>query len=107
MPGAKHRAADAVSRHLSGDAETTVLIDDIAYISQYTSDNDVLCLPTFTYSSNDTHSSDFVRDGTDEAALYSSGMNTITTLQCFTWDKVCTATSGDVEIHRLIETIES
>ena len=34
VTGAKHRAADAVSRHPSGDAETTVLIDDIAYISR-------------------------------------------------------------------------
>ena len=95
MPGAKHRAADAVSRQLSGDAETTVLIDDIANISQYTSDRDVLCLPTFTYSSKDTQTSDFVRDDTDEAALSSSVMNTITNLQCVTWDKVHTATSRD------------
>ena len=107
VPGAKHRAADAVSRHPSGDAETTVLIDDIAYISRYTSDSDVLCLPTFIYSSYDTQTSDFVRDDTDEAALYSSAMNAITNLQCVTWDKVRTATSGDVEMHRLVETIES
>ena len=105
--GAKHRAADAVSRHPSGDAETTVLIDDIAYISRYTSNSEVLCLPTFTYSSNDTLTSDFVRDDTDEAALYSSAMNSITNLQCVTWDKVCTATSGDIEMHRLVKTIES
>ena len=107
VTGAKHRAADAVSRHPSGDAETTVPIDDIAYISQYTSDSDDLCLPTFTYSSNDTQTSDFVCDDTDEAALYSSAMNAITNLQCVTWDKVRTATSGDVEMHRLVETIES
>ena len=99
--------AYAVSRHPSGDAETTVLIDDIAYISRYTSDSDVLCLPTFTYSSYDTQTSDFVRDDTDEAALYSSAMNAITNLQCVTWDKVRTASSGDVEMHRLVETIES
>ena len=96
-----------MSRHPSGDAETTVLIDDISYISRYTSDSDVLCLPTFTYSSNDTQTSDFVHDDTDEAALYSSAMNAITNLQCVTWDKVGTATSGDVEMHRLVETIES
>ena len=107
VPGAEHRPADAVSRHPSGDAETTLLIDDIAYISRYTSDSDVLCLPTFTYSFNDTQTSDFVHDDTDEAALYSSAMNAITNLQCVTWDKVCTATSGDVETHCLVETIES
>ena len=84
-----------------------MLIDDIANISRYTSKCDVLCLPTFTYTSNDTQTSDFVRDDTDEAALYSSAMNAITNLQCVTWDKVRTATSGDVEMHRLVETIES
>ena len=84
-----------------------MLIDDIANISRYTSNSDVMCLPTFTYSSNDTQTSDFVRDDTDEAALYSSAMNAITNLQCVTWDKVRTATSGDVEMHRLVETIES
>ena len=34
-------------------------------------------------------------------------MNAITNLQCVTWDKVRTATSGDVKMHRLVETIES
>ena len=107
VPGAKHHAADAVSCHPSGDAETNVLIDDFAYISRYTSDSDVLCLPTFTYSSNDTQTSDFVSYDTDEAALYYSAVNAITNLQCVTWDKVRTATSGDVETHCLVETIES
>ena len=107
VPGAKHRAADAVSHHPSGDAETTVLIDNIAYISRYTSDSDVLFLPTFIYSSYDTHTCYPVRADTDKAALYSSAMNANTNLQCVTWDKVRTATSGEVEMHHLVEMIES
>ena len=107
VPGAKHRAADAMSRHSSGDAGTTVLIDDIAYIWWYTSGSDVLCLPSFTYSSNEIQTSDFVCDDTDVAALYFSAMNAITNLECVTWDKVRTANPGDVDMHRLVETIES
>ena len=48
VPGAKHRAADAVSRHPTGDPETVVLIDDVASISP-THVCDTLNLPMFTH----------------------------------------------------------
>ena len=106
MPGAKYLATDAISPHPTGGAGTTVHIDDIAFISRHTLQTDFLCLPTFTYSRNDTDNSDIIPEEGDESALYSLAVHTNTNSQCVTWDKIRTATLGDDDIHQLVETIQ-
>ena len=95
VPGAKHRAADAVSRHPTGDPETVVLIDDVASVSP-THVCDTLNLPTFTHiNDRNTARDDTPDDNALESTLLSSAVSSVSTLQCVTWDKVRTATSSD------------
>jgi len=106
VPGARHRAADAVSRHPTGEPENMVLIDDIASISQATTTT--LNLPTLTHISN-YMSADEPDNGITESGLYTSAVSSInsSTLQCITWDRVRTASAGDEDIFQLVKLIES
>ena len=78
IPGAKHRAPDAVSRNPTGEAKTMVQIDDMSAV----------CLDNESY-------------------LYSSAVSSVENLKCVTWDKVRMATSSDENMHQLVEIIEA
>ncbi len=107
VPGAKHRAADAVSRYPTGDADKLVLIDDVAAINQDSTDRNSLLLPhlgrTVPDSARYNHESD---DSTDQTVLLSA-MESISSLQCVTWDMVRIATNSDNDMVKLVEVIES
>ena len=102
----KHHATDAVSPYPTGDAETTVLIDDKHTFFSIPYKMTFCAYPHLHTLVNDTGKSDIVPEEGDESALYSLAVHTNTNLQCVTWDKICTATSGDVDIHPLVERIE-
>ena len=107
VPGAKHRAADAVSRHPTGDPETVVLIDDVASISPIHV-CDTLNLPTFTHINDcNTARDDTPDDNALESIPLSSAVSSVSTLQCVTWDKVRTATSSDDNMLQLLKVIEA
>ncbi|XP_052231018.1 uncharacterized protein K02A2.6-like [Dreissena polymorpha] len=78
LPGARHRAPDAVSPNPTGEAKTMVLIDDMSAV----------CLDNESY-------------------LYSSAVSSVENLKCVTWDKVRMATSSDENMHQLVEIIEA
>ena len=101
VPGAKHRDADAVSRHPTGDPETVELIDDVASITP-THICDTLNLPTFTHINDcNTARDDTPDDNALESTLYSSAVSSVSILQCVTWDKVRTAASSDDNMLQL------
>ena len=107
LPGAKHRPADAVSRHPTGDPETVVLMDDVASISP-THVCDTLNLPAFTHINDcNTARHDTPDDNALESTMYSSAVSSVSTLQCVTWDKVRTATSSDDNVLQLVKVIEA
>lgn len=96
VPGAKHKAADAMSRHPSGsqNPEMMALPDDIAYIKH-----------AFLAAIRQTEDKPSGKDIDDEAmdtALYA--LNTITSV---TWERVRHATSSDGDMNLLLSTIES
>ena len=107
VPGPNHRAADAVSRHPTGDPETKVLIDDVASISP-TYVCDTLNLPACIHINNcNTTRDDTPDDNALESILYSPAVSSVSTLQSVTWDKVRTATSNDDNMLRLVKVIEA
>lgn len=79
IPGAKHRAADTVSRHPVGKPDAMVLNDDIASVC-----------------------------GRDplEAAFYSSALSSISPIKCITWDIIRTETTSDDDLFQLVQLIE-
>ena len=107
VPGEKHRAAYAVSRHPTGDPETVVLIDDVASISP-THVCDTLNLPAFIHINDcNTTRDDTPDDNALESTLYSSVVSSVSTLQCVTRDKVRIATSSDDNMLQLVKVIEA
>ncbi len=99
IPGAKHKAADAISRYPSGTQtpELMKLPDDIAPIT------DVKHTFVAGIRQFDHHQSDA---SIDDDTL-GSAICALTSLNSVTWDKVRHATSSDENMNLLLSTIES
>ena len=109
IPGARHRAADAVSRHPVGKPDTMVLVDDLAYISpeDWTPATVTLLHGRDEVPCRTTSNQHDEPDESTEAVLYSSALSSITSLQCITWDKIRTETTSDETMFQLAQLIES
>ena len=109
VPGARHRAADAVSRNPVGKSDNMVLVDDIAYITPEDRTPSTLTLrhaqhePAYT-TATDQHNEP---GDSNEAALYSSALSSISSLPCITWDKIRMETASDEIMFQLAQLIES
>ncbi|XP_046558352.1 uncharacterized protein LOC124267481 [Haliotis rubra] len=103
IPGAKHRAADAVSRHPTGNPERIVLVDDIAAMdcTELSPSLDVChnILASIRCSEEPDYS---VEDATLQSAA-----SAISSLEPITWNKVKVATTSDVSMARLVDLIET
>ena len=108
VPGVRHKAADAMSRHPTGHPEKMHLTDDIALIETAVLDTD---LPDLV----DIRKSFLSGIRTTEAASHDNIDNTIQasavaslkSLQAVTWDRVRLTTSSDPEMVSLIAILES
>ncbi|XP_060073014.1 uncharacterized protein LOC132552840 [Ylistrum balloti] len=105
VPGAKHRAADTVSRHPVGKSDSMVLIDDIASVH--------ICNKNEAQHTIQTHNHKIADDTLEiplkssEAIFYSTALSSVTSLQCITWDRIRTATTSDEYMFQLVQMIES
>jgi len=106
VPKARHRAADAISRHPVGEPEDMVLVDDIAVILP---DNQILTLHTLPvlFHEEVCHTETESHETSSETLLYSSAVSSLSTLQCITWDRIRTATTSDESMFQLVQLIES
>ena len=107
IPGAKHRAADAVSRYPIGDPEEMHLQDDIASIK---TDNSDKIFTTFYDSSQNILAmirTNEYHDPSDDNAVLQAALSTIGPLQSITWDAVRVATNSDENMAKLVDMIES
>lgn len=108
VPGAKHRAADTVSRHPVGKSDNMVLIDDIASVDGYNQSEVPPTIPTLQHKASDVMTGK--PDTTSqcgEVKFYSSVLSSVTSLQCISWDKIRTATASDEDMFKLVQQIES
>ena len=101
VPGVKHKAADATSRHPTGNSnpDMMVLPDDIS-----STETDEVKLDNFLLSICAIHTPEpFL----DEVALVNEISASLEALGAVTWDRVRTATASDPAMLELIETIEN
>lgn len=102
VPGKRHLASDAVSRHPTGDPEQLRLPDDVhaaceSYSSIWCTQNDML---------------KGIRVEPEEACMsteleYSvAAASTLDSMQSVTWDRVREETTSDPNLFELLETIE-
>ena len=101
VPGVKHKAADAVSRHPSGSVtpETPALPDDMAHMENSPSVIDC----SFLASIRCTEPAPAL---TLDAELQSTKIAALESLQATTWDHVKLATDSDVHMFKLLSIIE-
>ena len=94
VPGVKHRAADTVSRHPTGDNQPAKmhLTDDVSHI-RHSFLAGIRCTDV---------PEDLIQDPIQLVAASS-----LTSLPSITWDKVRTSTSSDENMIKLIDIIES
>ena len=78
IPGVRHKAADALSRHPTGPPTKLVLPDDIP-----DTESDV------------------------DHQVQTSAVSALSSIQCVTWPKVREATGSDTDLNRLLSIIES
>ena len=103
IPGAKHKAADGVSRYPIAPSELTLLPDDITSSSDNHVDTGVLS-PSFLHGIRNV--------ATDTDGIEHSLINAATSslhgaaLQAITWDRVRTATASDSNMNSFREAIE-
>jgi len=110
VPVARHRAADAVSRHPVGEPENMVWVDDVASIKPDEQISDPQTLSTVKHESlrhKKTEPYGTLHDDSNEALLYSSALSAINSLQCITWDKIRMETTSDENMFQLLQLIES
>ena len=99
IPGIKHRAADAISRHPTGSAtpSSLVLPDDIATL---TNKNHHSFLTGIRRAETAT-------DVSLDEATRNASIHTLHSLRAITWDRVRLATSSDDDFTLLLSIIES
>ena len=88
VPGIRHLAADAVSRHPTGISDQPLLPDDVSSISPH----------NFLCAIRSYH-----EDETEVCTQYNQSMNVI---ESITWDDVRLATTSDQLMSHLLEVIE-
>ena len=98
VPGAKHKAADAMSRYPSGhkQPEMLELPDDIASLN---------VKHFFLSKIRQTDEAD--EDGCIDRDIKESTVCALNSLSAVTWQKVRVATSSDVDMNLVLDTIES
>jgi len=96
IPGIKHKAADSISLHPTGDTNPTRmhLMDDTSAISIVQSHDYTIPSPTILHNIEET------RYDTQTNVLLTASSSS-SNLSAITWDKVCHATSSDPDLHKL------
>ena len=106
VPGVKHRAADSISRHPTGETNPAKmhLTDDISVIS-HTHQGDVSPADSrHTFLAN-IRCTEEQQDDIDQTVRLDAA-SSLGSLQSITWNKVRIATSSDKVMTKLIDTIE-
>ena len=104
VPGIKHRAADGISRHPTGEPLKMTIPDHIAYIKHECPDSAYsLQSLAFLTAGNTLHTNDVNNQVIFSVAssLNSQGLNAVT------WEMVRIATASNSTMHCLVELIES
>ena len=98
ISGIHNKAADAISRHPSGDTnpEKLCLPDDIAHTQN------VMAIQRMFLAGIRSHGTADWDDGTTEISTYS-----LESLRSVTWDRVREATASDEDTHLLVSLIEN
>ena len=107
VPGAKHRAADALSRHPSGSLSPPLLPlpDDVATLEDSTTFLSRLSLHQ-DFLAGIRVMDESTTDVDDEQMLKCYGAAALTPLQVVTWDDIRTATASDEHLNQLLTIIE-
>ena len=110
VPGVKHKAADATSRHPTGkpNPEMMILPDDISSICEKHEEKQFpssICAIKTSKPFLDEVA--LIQDGICRLqSLFQNACNSIENLEAVTWDKVKTATMSDTSLIELIKAIE-
>ena len=109
VPGAKHRAADAVSRKPISDSEQMKLIDDIAVINEDHEHSEHISLQDIRHNFLSTImiSEQSANDSDISIQLAAASSITNLGLQSVTWDSVRIATNSDEDMIKLAEIVEN
>jgi len=108
VPGAKHKAADAMSRHPSGTTtpDRLHLPDDIAWLEN-TDDIPAQKDIRHSFLRRIRQTADTFGGDDFESTIQVSTISALKTLQSVTWERVKQATSSDNIMTLLVSTIES
>ena len=110
VPGVKHKAADATSRHPTGKAnpEMMILPDDVSSICEEQKEKQFpssICAIKTSEPFLDEVA--LIQDGICRLeSLYQDACNSMENLEAVTWNKVKTATMSDMSLIELIKAIE-
>ena len=110
IPGAKHRAADAISRHPTGEKVKMNLPDDVAPLQDEIISADLPTLAELRTSFLAGIRCGEVFEDTTELSIQNSAISALSSLcsvKAITWDGVRVATNSDEVMVKLIEITES
>ena len=110
IPGVKHRAADAISRHPTGEPVKMDLPDDVAPLQDEIISADLPTLAELRTSFLAGIRCGEVFEDTTELSFQNSAISALSSLcsvKAITWDGVRVATNSDEVMVKLIEIIES
>ena len=103
IPGAKHKAADGVSRYPIASSELTHLPDDTATMN----DSQLDAAPFSTSFLHSIRSAAANTDGIEHSLIHAATSSLhAAALRSITWDRVRTATASDPIMNSLLEVIE-
>ena len=110
IPGVKHRAADAISRHPTGEPVKMDLPDDVAPLQDEIISADLPTLAELRTSFLAGIRCGEVFEDTTELSVQNSAISALSSfcsVKAITWDGVRVATNSDEVMVKLIEIIES
>ena len=110
IPGVKHRAADAIYRHPTGEPVKMDLPDDVAPLQDEIISTDLPTLAELRTSFLAGVRCGEVFEDTTELSIQNSAISALSSLcsvKAITWDGVRVATNSDEVMVKLIEIIES
>ena len=109
IPGAKHRATDAISRNPTGDPKQMVLTDDIAVINESFDLSDNVSFHDIRHTLLSSIMIDDNFDNSSDLAIQVAAVSSIDSLglQSITWDTVRIATNSDDDMVKLVELVEN
>ena len=110
IPGVKHRAADAISRHPTGEPVKMDLPDDVAPLQDELISADLTTLAELPTSFLAGIRCGEVFEDTTELSVHNSAISALSSLysvKAITWDGVRVDTNSDEVMVKLIEIIES